>query len=103
MRPRNVPRCAACGKRLAKYDPTSHRNMQISSRNYRTQLHLDHEAILPKEYSALTADGEAPTRGTYGDNLTCSAPCAQVLVVRLVIALGGMEVLKLLPPHWRHR
>lgn len=70
-RPRTRPPCAACGKPLRK----------------------------PRHEPPITADGLAPARGDYGDNLVCTPECGWKLALRIVRTVPG--VLELLPIEWQ--
>lgn len=95
------PTCAACGKPLPKarfritpdgqsYNPEIGKIFDRKSVEWAKTNDVDH---------VLTADGRAPERGRYGDNLVCSMPCGHVLAVRIVLSVPG--VLDLLPDAWR--
>lgn len=110
MKRTKVPVCAACGRKLRKYNHARDRtNAHLATRSRRHEvgdpLTLERlRRMTPEEYNAaaLTGDGMEPLRGSDGNNVVCHQMCGHHLLVRLMLTLGT-DVLALLPDRWRFR
>lgn len=90
-RPRTAPFCAACGRPLRKP-----RHLAV----VRTDDVARPVQTVP--WAGMTADGDAPTRGDYGDNMFCTMKCGWLFACRMVRAIGSRaDAVALLPEGWR--